>query len=433
MEGAPIVELEPNVNAVQPNGNAFENVEVQPAAPNGKGNLVNGNDDEPQPEPRVRLTSEAWLHSSRVRINGVMKARCKYCRKLLGGETSNGTSHLRNHIKTCIQKRIHDGQQKNLGPNYQLGAKPQLSAYQYSSEVSRKELCSMILVHEYPLSIVDHLGFRRFCCSLQSQFTVPCRNTIKNDILALYAVQREKLQKLLDGNLGRVSVTTDLWTASNQKRGYIAVIGHLNDNNWKMRNILLRFMYIPAPHTGDRLAERLYDCLLDWNIDAKLSSITLDNCSTNDSMITELKDKMGRKKSKSTLITTELDHYLSEDVISQTEEVDLLQWWKFNGLKYPTLQAIARDFLAIPITSVASESAFSSSGRLLDPHRSRLHYETIEAMMCTRSWIMEDMPRDSEAAAESMEGLFSAMSLEDSSIEDPTNGECLLVMDQCLK
>ncbi|CAN0892057.1 hypothetical protein LINGRAHAP2_LOCUS17330 [Linum grandiflorum] len=39
-----------------------------------------------------------------------MKARCKYCRKLLGGETSNGISHLRNHMKTCIQKRIHDGQ-----------------------------------------------------------------------------------------------------------------------------------------------------------------------------------------------------------------------------------------------------------------------------------------------------------------------------------
>ncbi|CAI0460738.1 unnamed protein product [Linum tenue] len=66
-------------------------------------------------------------------------------------------------------------------------------------------------------------------------------------------------------------------------------------------------------------------------------------------------------------------------------------WWKLNGLKYPTLQAIARDFLAIPITSVASESAFSSGGRLIDPHRSRLHYDTIEAMMCTRSWIMEEM------------------------------------------
>ncbi|CAN0872971.1 Putative AC transposase, partial [Linum grandiflorum] len=92
-----------------------------------------------------------------------------------------------------------------------------------------------------------------------------------------------------------------------------------------------------------------------------------------------------RKRSKSTLVTTELDHYLAEDIIPRTADFDLLLWWKLNGEKYPTLQQIARDLLAIPITSVASESAFSSGGRLLDPHRSRLHYATVEAMMCTRS------------------------------------------------
>ncbi|CAN0892056.1 hypothetical protein LINGRAPRIM_LOCUS131 [Linum grandiflorum] len=99
------MELEPNVNGAQPNEIAADNVEPQQAAV-----ATNINDDKPQPEPRVRLTSEVWLHFSRVRVDGVMKARCKYCRKLLGGETSNGISHLRNHMKTCIQKRIHDGQ-----------------------------------------------------------------------------------------------------------------------------------------------------------------------------------------------------------------------------------------------------------------------------------------------------------------------------------
>ncbi|CAN0925568.1 Putative AC transposase, partial [Linum grandiflorum] len=50
-----------------------------------------------------------------------------------------------------------------------------------------------------------------------------------------------------------------------------------------------------------------------------------------------------------------------------------------------------RDLLAVPVTSVASESAFSSGGRLLDPHRSRLHFGTVEALMCTRSWIKDDL------------------------------------------
>ncbi|CAN0876704.1 hypothetical protein LINGRAHAP2_LOCUS11455 [Linum grandiflorum] len=32
-----------------------------------------------------------------------MKAKCNYCRKLLGGEIFDGTSHLRTHRDSCIQ------------------------------------------------------------------------------------------------------------------------------------------------------------------------------------------------------------------------------------------------------------------------------------------------------------------------------------------
>ena len=58
-----------------------------------------------------------------------------------------------------------------------------------------------------------------------------------------------------------------------------------------------------------------------------------------------------------------------------------------NELKYPTLQAIARDVLAILISTVASESAFSIGGQILTLHRSRLHYTTLEAWMCSKSWL----------------------------------------------
>ena len=72
----------------------------------------------------------------------------------------------------------------------------------------------------------------------------------------------------------------------------------------------------------------------------------------------------------------------SAKVAPRTEQFDVLGWWKRNDRKYPTLQHIARDILAIPMTTVASKSAFSTSGRLLSPHRSRLHHYTLEALMC---------------------------------------------------
>ncbi|KAL4337946.1 hypothetical protein AHAS_Ahas12G0161000 [Arachis hypogaea] len=44
------------------------------------------------------------------------------------------------------------------------------------------------------------------------------------------------------------------------------------------------------------------------------------------------------------------------------KKFDILGYWKNIGVKYPTLQKIARDFLAIPISTVASESAFRTGG-----------------------------------------------------------------------
>lgn len=53
-----------------------------------------------------------------------------------------------------------------------------------------------------------------------------------------------------------------------------------------------RFVYVSSPHTKDVLAEVLVDCFLEWNIDRKLSTITVDNCSTNNVMIRLLLNKL---------------------------------------------------------------------------------------------------------------------------------------------
>ncbi|CAN1175251.1 Putative AC transposase [Linum perenne] len=224
--------------------------------------------------------SHVWLHFERVKINEVWKAKCNYCRKLLGGESNNGTSHLKSHIRTCIQKKIQDGNQKVLGPNLLSKGKTELVATAYNPEVSRKELAIAVVMHEYPMSIVDHLHFKRFCYSLQPMFSVPSRNTLKKDVMGLFCDERVRIQKFIDSNLGRVVVTTDMWTASNQRKGYMAVTAHYIDNGWCLRSQLLRFIYVPAPHTSDRLAKYLVECLMDWNVDSKRGNLELEGCFT---------------------------------------------------------------------------------------------------------------------------------------------------------
>lgn len=51
---------------------------------------------------------------------------------------------------------------------------------------------------------------------------------------------------------------------------------------------------MPAPHTSKTLGDVLVECLMEWNLDRKLSTLTVDNCSTNDAMIERVLAKISR-------------------------------------------------------------------------------------------------------------------------------------------
>ncbi|KAH1198148.1 Zinc finger BED domain-containing protein RICESLEEPER 2 [Glycine max] len=152
----------------------------------------------------------------------------------------------------------------------------------------------MIILHEYPLAMVDHIGFQRFCNVVQPLFKVISRNTLKLDILKFYESERAKTMKLIKKNSSRIAITTDMWTALNQNKGYMTITAYFIDNNWNLQSQLMRFMYVPAPHTAEVLVEIIIKHFFEWNLDRKVSTITVDNYSTNDAMIPKILSKFGR-------------------------------------------------------------------------------------------------------------------------------------------
>ncbi|KAI8552595.1 hypothetical protein RHMOL_Rhmol06G0278900 [Rhododendron molle] len=65
---------------------------------------------------------------------------------------------------------------------------------------------------------------------------------------------------------------------------------------------------------------------------------------------------------------SQLDIYLEESRLNhrEHENLNVLGFWKEQCHRFPELSLMARDILSIPITTVASESAFSIGGRILD-------------------------------------------------------------------
>jgi len=99
---------------------------------------------------------------------------------------------------------------------------------------------------------------------------------------------------------------------------------------------------------------------------------------------------MYQNDSKFIVGKNEIDVYLDEPTIDDdedNEDFDVLKYWKTNEKKIPILSIIAQDLLSIPITTMASESAFSKGGRVLSKYRSSILPEHVKMLICTQNWL----------------------------------------------
>ncbi|CAH9131035.1 unnamed protein product [Cuscuta epithymum] len=84
-----------------------------------------------------------------------------------------------------------------------------------------------------------------------------------------------------------------------------------------------------------------------------------------------------------------LDMYLEEgrSEMKYFYDMDVLQYWSDRKMRYGDLALMACDVLSIPITTVASEPAFSIGSRVLTKYRSCILPARVQALLCSRNWL----------------------------------------------
>ena len=216
-------------------------------------------------------------------IGNVVKAVCNYCKTQLSGASSSGTNHLRRHSEKCFldhggitnpkQSQLHfSGSTKGL--------------WIFSQQETREKLARMVIQHEYPFNIVEHEGFIDFMQTAQPNFLLPGRLTLRNDCIKIF--QKCKSEEMLKiSKADTVAITTDLWTSS-ELTGYMVITAHYISDEWELTKKILSFRPLLSPHTGQVIADRLSQVLLEWKILNKLAFVTLDNASSNNLAISRL-------------------------------------------------------------------------------------------------------------------------------------------------
>ena len=104
--------------------------------------------------------------------------------------------------------------------------------------------------------------------------------------------------------------------------------------------------------------------------------------------------------------------------------IDVLHYWKNNANASPTLAMMARDIFAVPMSTVPSESCFSSANRILTDKRSKLGPTVFERLVCLKDWFDAETRMQHERMEDDTSGVDTQESATGAEMDDDSDGAC---------
>ncbi|XP_039120478.1 zinc finger BED domain-containing protein RICESLEEPER 2-like [Dioscorea cayenensis subsp. rotundata] len=197
--------------------------------------------------------------------------------------------NMKRHISTCVRKDI-----RYVGQLLISSGSMSLSGNKFDVETFRDLLTGAIIMHDLPFKFMEFEGIRAVLTYLKLDLNIVTRNTCKADCLKMFKREKQNIKNMLAVSPGRICLTSDCWSSLTTD-GYIYLTAHFVDKSWVLHKRILNFCYMPPPHNGISLSEKIHSFLCDWGIDLRVFTLTLDNASTNDTCATLLKTQLLNK------------------------------------------------------------------------------------------------------------------------------------------
>jgi hAT family C-terminal dimerisation region/BED zinc finger len=230
----------------------------------------------------ARVRSSVWDYFRIVEEGPSRFAVCNICSKKLKQSRAAGTGTLRHHllVHERVKKRAESGGNQSTMDRFESKAGPSSLAYgnlNLPSEEQRERLVNWMVRRNISFAEVEDTSFREFVFCLNNGIKLMSRTCVRGDILKRYENVKPALMERLSRLSGGVCVSVDGWTSESQRRNYIAIVITFIER-WERKSILLCMKSTESEsHTGDVIANLVFNELKEFNIHTKIVAMASDN------------------------------------------------------------------------------------------------------------------------------------------------------------
>ncbi|KAL4632770.1 hypothetical protein ACB092_04G074500 [Castanea dentata] len=290
-------------------------------------------EENPFEQKKRKRTSVIWNDFNEIiLLDGTKKVQCIHCLKRLAYNNNGATTQYHRHLKCCLSRILADKKQKLLAVNEGgVESEVAIANFKYDHANVREKASHMILVHEFPFNMVEHEVFNVFMKTAAPYYQKISRNTARNDCISTFELEKKKLKTML-GSVNR--------------------------------------------------------SLLDWGLENKVCTITLDNANNNDATVRILKDAIKRKLMLGGKIfyvrcCAHVINLLAQDGLSEIEMV-------IENVRESVKYLIASEARLIKFGEIAKQLQLPSKKLILD---CPTHWNATYAMLAAALEFREVFPR----------------------------------------
>ena len=138
---------------------------------------------------------------------------------------------------------------------------------------------NLIISCNLPFNLVESPGFRSFMKECNIKHEPISSKKIKREVIpsfknTIFKVINEKLN-----DIHYLTLTVDGWS-DRRCRSFLGITGHFIDSKMTSHAVLIEFLRMKSPHTGENIRQLTEEVLEKYNIREKVYKIVTDNASS---------------------------------------------------------------------------------------------------------------------------------------------------------